>query len=42
VRVAVDVVPGEGFVDAIRPVVCPLGGDVVVDNAEVRLWLPRA
>jgi HAMP domain-containing protein len=42
VRVAADVVPGDGFIEAIKPVVCPLGGDVVVDDAEVRLWLPRA
>lgn len=42
VRVTVDVVPGDGFTDAIKPVICPLGGDVVVDSGEVRLWLPRA
>ena len=42
IRVAVDVGAGAGLVEAIKPVVCPLGGDVAVDDAEVRLWLPRA
>jgi hypothetical protein len=41
-RIVVDVIPGEGFVEAIRPVICPLGGDVTVNETEVRLWLPRA
>ena len=41
-RIVVDVIPGEGFVEAIRPVICPLGGDVAVNETEVRLWLPRA
>lgn len=42
VRLVLDVIPGEGFVEAIRPVICPLGGDVTVSESEVRLWLPRA
>jgi len=42
VRLVVDVMPGDGFVEAIRPVICPLGGDVTVNDMEVRLWLPRA
>jgi len=42
VRVALDAVPHQGFVDAVRPVICPLGGEVDVSDAEVRLWLPRA
>lgn len=42
VRLALDAVPDQAFVDAIRPVLAPLGGDVSVDAKEARVWLPRA
>ncbi len=42
VRIVLDAVPHKGFLEAVRPVICPLGGEVDVDDAEVRLWLPRA
>lgn len=42
VRLVLDAVPDDGLVDAVRPVLAPLGGDIVADAKEVRLWLPRA
>jgi len=43
VRLSFDVAPTDGFIGAIKPLICPLGGDItVVEPAEVRLWLPRA
>ncbi len=42
VRLVLDAVPDAGLVDSVRPVLAPLGGDIVVDLKEVRLWLPRA
>ena len=43
VRLSFGVEPGDGVLEATRPLVCPLGGDITgVEPAEVRLWLPRA
>jgi hypothetical protein len=42
VRLRLDTSPDDGFVEAIRPLLAPLGGEVEVDDTEARLWLPRA
>jgi len=42
VRIVLDVGVEYGFVYAVRPLLAPLGGDVVTAEREVRLWLPRA
>jgi hypothetical protein len=43
VRLSITASLTTGFVEAVRPLICPLGGDLSVDEpGEVRLWLPRA
>jgi HAMP domain-containing protein len=42
VRLTLDAGADAGFVDGVKPLVGPLGGDVEVAEKEVRLWLPRA
>ncbi len=42
VRMAFDAVPESGVKDAVKPLIGALGGDIVVDENEVKLWLPRA
>jgi HAMP domain-containing protein len=42
VRLTFDAGVDDGLVDAVKPLVAPLGGDVAVGGKEVRLWLPRA
>jgi HAMP domain-containing protein len=42
VRLVLDAALDAALVDAIKPVLAPLGGDIVVDDKEARLWLPRA
>jgi HAMP domain-containing protein len=42
VRLLLDAGVDDGLVDAVKPLVAPLGGDVSTGDREVRLWLPRA
>jgi HAMP domain-containing protein len=42
VRLTLDAGVDDGLVDAVKPLLAPLGGDVVTGDKEVRLWLPRA
>jgi HAMP domain-containing protein len=42
VRMAFDAVPDDGVVEAVKPLIGSLGGDITLDDTEVRLWLPRA
>jgi HAMP domain-containing protein len=42
VRLVLDSGVDAGFVEAVKPLVAPLGGDVATGDREVRLWLPRA
>jgi hypothetical protein len=42
VRMLFDAGADAGVQDAVKPFIAPLGGNIVVDDKEVRLWLPRA
>ena len=42
VRLCFEVAPSDGLIDVVRPLIGPLGGDILVVEGEVRLWLPRA
>ncbi len=42
VRLTLDAEPDRALVDVVRPLISPLGGDLVIDDKGARLWLPRA